>query len=295
MNVGLIDVDGHNFPNLALMKISAWHKSQGDHAEWWDGFTCYDRIYMSKVFTTEYSPDALEPCNANEIVKGGTGYGLENKLPDYIEHLFPDYSLYPQFSDTAYGFLTRGCPRGCKFCIVAEKEGRCSRKVADLSEFWRGQRHIELLDPNILASPDHMDLLQQIVKSKAWVNFNQGLDVRLINKENMELINQVKTKMFHFAWDWPEWDMIPYFETFQKLTTCKDNRKKRVYVLTNFGSTHDQDLYRINTLRRLGFDPYVMIYEKSTAPHITRQLQRWCNNKFIFWSCEQFEDYGGNK
>lgn len=295
MNIGLIDVDSHNFPNLALMKLSAWHNNQGDSVEWWNGFKHYDRVYMSRVFTNEYTHDMPFAINADEVIRGGTGYGLNNKLPDSIEHIFPDYNLYPQFANTAYGFLTRGCPRGCKFCIVGKKEGLCSRKVADLSEFWKSQNHIELLDPNILASKDHLNLLQQLVDSGSWVNFNQGLDVRLISKENMKLINQIKTKMFHFAWDWPEWDMIPYFEKFQDLSKCKDNRKKRVYVLTNFGSTHEQDLFRIYTLRNLGFDPYVMIYNKHFAPRITLKLQRWVNNKFIFWSTKKFDEYQSAK
>lgn len=143
MKIGLIDVDGHNFPNLALMKLSAWHKEQGDTVEWWWGFGQYDRVYMSKVFDRTYSPDIPEPLNAREIIKGGTGYGLDNRLPDEVEHIYPDYSLYPALTkDTAYGFLTRGCPRGCQFCIVAEKEGRASRKVVDLDEWWRGQKNI---------------------------------------------------------------------------------------------------------------------------------------------------------
>lgn len=95
MRIGLIDVDGRHFPNLALMKLSAWYKAQGDTAEWWDGFAQYDRIYMSKVFDETYSPDLPEPCNGAEIVKGGTGYGLDNRLPGDVEHTCPDYSLYP--------------------------------------------------------------------------------------------------------------------------------------------------------------------------------------------------------
>ena len=148
MKIGLIDVDGHHYPNLALMKLSAWHKSQGDTVEWWWGWGQYDRVYMSKVFDETYSPDIPEPVNAAEIIKGGTGYGMDNKLPDEIEHIYQDYSLYSELTkDTAYGFLTRGCPRGCHFCIVAEKEGRKSVKVADLSEWWRGQKIIVLMDP----------------------------------------------------------------------------------------------------------------------------------------------------
>lgn len=174
MKIGMIDVDGHNFPNLALMKLSAWHKAQGDTVEWWWGFGEYDRVYMSKVFDSTYSQDVPEPLNAREIIKGGTGYGLDNRLPDEVEHIYPDYSLYPEMTkNTAYGFLTRGCPRGCHFCIVAEKEGRGSRKVADLSEWWRGQKEIKLLDPNLLACPEHMDLLGQLSDSGAWVDFTQ--------------------------------------------------------------------------------------------------------------------------
>ncbi len=150
MKIGIIDVDGHNFPNLALMKLSAWHKARGDTVEWWwTDMVHYDRVYMSKVFDATYSPDASELLNAAEVIKGGTGYGLDNRLPDEVEHTYPDYSLYPELThDTAYGFLTRGCPRGCGFCIVAGKEGRRAAKVADLNEWWRGQRHIKLLDPN---------------------------------------------------------------------------------------------------------------------------------------------------
>ena len=128
MIIGLIDVDGHNFPNLSLMKLSAWHKAQGDTVEWWWGFGEYDRAYMSKVFDETYSLEIPEPLNAHEIIKGGTGYGLDNRLPDEVEHIYPDYSLYPAMTkDTAYGFLTRGCPRGCRFCIVAEPNGVVAR------------------------------------------------------------------------------------------------------------------------------------------------------------------------
>ena len=131
MKIGLIDVDGHNFPNLALMKISAWHKAKGDEVEWWWGFGQYDRVYMSRVFDDTYSCDIAEPLNAKEVIKGGTGYGLNNHLPGEIEHIYPDYSLYPELTrDTAYGFLSRGCPRGCHL--------HCSRKGG--ASFYKGGR-----------------------------------------------------------------------------------------------------------------------------------------------------------
>lgn len=199
--IGLIDVDSHsNFPNLALMKLSAYHKAQGDDVEWWNGFVHYDRVYQSKVFDETYTEDMDFCIMADEVVKGGTGYDLDNKLPNEIEHICPDYSIYG-ITDTAYGFLTRGCPRACPFCIVSAKEGRKSNAVADLDEFYRGQRNIELLDPNLLASKDHENLLMQLAESKAWVNFNQGLDARLLTKDNIELINNVHVKNIHFAWD----------------------------------------------------------------------------------------------
>lgn len=164
MKIGLIDVDGHNFPNLALMRISAFHKSVGDSVEWWQGeFEYYDIVYKSKIFSDEYSPDVPDPLNCGKVIKGGTGYSIRNSdgkelfdrekhsnLPDCVERMFPDYSIYPQF-DFAVSMTSRGCPRGCSFCHVAAKEGRCSIKVADVKDFWCGQKEIKVLDPNITA------------------------------------------------------------------------------------------------------------------------------------------------
>lgn len=296
MKVGLIDVDGHNFPNLALMKLSAWHKAKGDEVEWWwTDMIHYDIVYMSKVFSEEYSPDIPEPANADKVVKGGTGYGLENSLPPEIEHIYPDYSLYPDHTkDTAFGFLTRGCPRGCHFCIVAEKEGRRSVKVADLSEWWNGQRNIVLMDPNLLACKDHPDLLRQLIDSGAWVDVNQGFDCRLLTPENIDAINRMKVKDIHFAWDYmKETDaVLRGLRLYSGLATRKPHGKfGTVYTMTNFDTTMEENLFRIYTLRDMGFDPYVMIYNKPSAPREVRLLQRWCTNKMIFRSVPKFEQY----
>lgn len=295
MRIGLIDVDSHNFPNLALMKISAWHKAQGDEVEWWWGWGQYDRVYKSKVFDETYTKDIPDPLNTREVIKGGTGYGLDNNLPDEIEHMYPDYSLYPKHTaGKAYGFLTRGCPNNCPFCIVCAKEGRKSCKVANLDQWWNGQKHIVLQDPNLLACRDHMDLLGQLADSKAWVDMNQGLDARMLTDANIEALCKLKMKNIHFAWD-----LMDRSEAILKgLNLWKSAGKKAshgawgaVYVLTNFNTTMEENLYRVYTLREMGFDPYIMIYDKPNAPDEVRMLQRWVNNKYVFKSTKRFEDY----
>ena len=290
--IGLIDVDSHHYPNLALMKISAYHKSKGDTVEWWNAFMSYDRVYQAKIFTEDYTKDNEYFIKADEVIKGGTGYDLKNKLPNEIEHIFPDYSIYPT-KDTAYGFLTRGCPRGCHFCIVAEKEGRKSIQVADLTEFWNGQKNIDVLDPNLLACKNHITLLKQLSETNSTVNPNQGLDCRLLTEDNIYWLNQIKIKTMHFAWDYmrEEMSVIKGLELYNKYGKIREKRNKVVYVLVNYDTTMEENLYRIYKLRDMGYAPYVMIYNKPSASKEIKRLQRWTNNRYIFWSCEKFEDY----
>jgi len=288
VKIGLIDVDGHNFPNLALMKISAYHKSKGDSVEWAIPMLKYDIVYQAKVF--DFSPDENTCIQCEQLIKGGTGYDLDNKLPKEIESIYPDYSLYNE--KKAYGFLTRGCPRNCPFCIVGKKEGLKSYQVADLEQFWNGQKEIVLCDPNLLACKNRLELLQQLVDSKAWIDINQGLDIRFMTEDVINKIRQLKLRMLHFAWD-RETDsdlILKNLVTFRKAVDY-DFRKLRVYVLTNYETSFEFDLYRVYKLREMGYDPYIMIYDKAKASKKLRRLQRWVNNKFIFRTCDRFEDY----
>ena len=272
MKIGLYDADGHKFPNLPLMKISAWHKSQGDSVEFAVPLAEYDRVYVSRVFGDEYSKFEDFCFNTKEIVYGGTGFAItiengrevytktkDTNLPYKIEHIYPDYSLYATLTkNTAYGFLTRD---------------------------------IKLLDANLLACKDKIDLLNQLAKSGAKVDFTQGLDARFITDEVADLLAGIKIDKAHFAFDFMknERAIIKGLKIFQQKCTVR-SREAIVYMLTNYDTTIKDDLYRVNAIRDLGFQPDVRIYRKSTAPRVLRDLQRWCNNRFIFHSCD-FMDY----
>jgi hypothetical protein len=257
MKVGLIDVDGHKFPNLALMRISAYHKAQGDDVEWWLGdLFHYDVVYMSKIFSDAYSPDKPEPINADRVIKGGSGYCISLRdgqecfdqtkntaLPVEVERMFPDYSIYPQY-DFALAMTSRGCPRGCPFCHVAAKEGQRAVKVADVADFYAGQSKIVSLDPNITALPPAIkrDLLQQYADTGALIDFCQGLDIRLLTEGDIDQLNRMRMKEVHFAWDNPRDDLTEAFRRYANRATHKPHgHYATVYVLTGYNSTLDED------------------------------------------------------
>jgi hypothetical protein len=308
MKIGLWS-DAVNFPSLPLMKLSACHKARGDTVKLIDDFSeRFDLAYCSKTFnlpSIKKIPLFTQMPLADELVLGGTGFAIEVRdgkeryrkakdpgLPDEIEHCYPDYGLYPELTkDTAFGFLTRGCPNACPFCIVSGKEGAKSVHAADLSEFWRGQRYIKLMDANLLACDGADDLLVSLMESGASLDFTQGLDARFLTEDRARLLGGMKIKMIHFAFDLTrnEADIIRGLALFRKHSPLTD-RECKVYILTNYNTTRAEDWYRVKRVMELGFQPDVRIYQKGTHSRFLTDLSRWANNSRLYRACS-FAEY----
>lgn len=296
MNIGLIDVDGHNFPHLALMKLSAWHKLQGDTVEWYSGIEHYDRVYMSKVFA--FSLDDGRVLQADEVVKGGTGYKLFDQwLPDEVEHVCPDYSLYPMYKE-AYGFLTRGCVNKCPFCIVPRKEGLI-RKHADISEFLDGRRSAILMDNNVVASNWGLQQIEKIVSMKIKVDFNQGIDCRIIAKDKSiaKLLSRVSwIRHLRMAYDSSAiTDEVTTAIAYLKEAGISAHRLF-FYMLVKDGQIEDAEK-RALLLDSLGCTPFAMSYRDLDSNIPPSDEQRhfawWVNQKQAFKSC-RYKDFDFN-
>ncbi len=280
MNIGLLDVDGHNFPNLALMKISAYHKTRGDRVGWADMFGEYDIIYKSKIF--DFTGDDEYCYNTYEYIEGGSGYDLINILPENIESITAlDYSIY-NFNYSIQRFSI-GCIRECNFCIVPRKEGRIkSDKIYQLNP--QG-KHIEILDNNFFANPDWQLAIDYLAKMKQRVNFH-GIDVRILNEEQCRSLNKLKHhKQIKIAWDNPNENID---EKIKSIIKHIRPYKLMCYVLIGFDSDHEQNMYRINKLKELKIDPFVMAFDKSDP--YQKNFARWVNHKAIFKSVG-FEEY----
>lgn len=293
MRIGLIDVDSHNFPNFALMKIAAYHKSKGDHVEWAipNIFGClYDRIYASKIFT--FSPDFSGHYEC-EIIRGGTGYNIKSRLPAQIEDsTLMDYSIYPQYPFSIQ-FFSRGCIRHCPFCLVHDKEGEIHAvEPVQLNPY--GQ-WIEVLDNNFFANPEWLSAVQYLINTNQPINLH-GVDVRIMNEEQAFWLNKLRLRRsIHIAWDLPQIDLT---EKLREVTRYIKPYKLMCYILVGFNSTIEQDMYRIERCRELGIKPYVMPYrdfENKTQPsQYARDLAQYVNKPQIFKTCS-FDEFSPRK
>lgn len=320
MKIGLVDVDGHAkkkkwgatiYPNLALAKIARYWRNRGGQISWASPMEHYDIVYMSKVFN--FSPDDTYIYDADKIIKGGTGYDPLSQLPDEIDRLQPDYSIYPNIpKDTAYGFLTRGCPNKCRWCVVPKKEGAI-RPYMDVDEIAiEGRRKLVLMDNNILAAGDYcIQQLQKIIERGYRVDFNQALDARLVTDEIAQLLAKVK---------WLDNNRIRFgCDTHGQIAECE----RAMNMINRYGFTGQYFLYTMLTsdfrecYERITYwwhrtqetrashkgryvYPHAQPYRDPNNPHhIIPQWQKdmagWVNKKahFVAHSFEEFEPRKG--
>jgi hypothetical protein len=294
MKVALVDVDGHNFPNFALMRISAWHKSQGDDVQWYTPlFSHPDRIYASKVFT--FTPDYTDYAAGDpEPIKGGTGYRIYEDLPEEVDRMLPDYSIYPQY-DFAIGFLSRGCIRNCPWCVVPRKEGAL-RKYDDIERIAQGRKRVTLMDNNFLANDLEFvkEQLEKSVRMGLKIDFNQGLDARLVTPNKAELLAKVKWyKYIRFSCDTSAM-ITPLTDAVELLRRSGYKGEIFVYVLAQ---ELEDSLERIKKICEIDkkITPYCQPFRNldgdgKITDHQLERLARWCNKAWIRKTCK-FEEY----
>lgn len=300
MRVAIHDVDGHGFPNLALMRISAWHKAHGDTVEWFMPLARYDRVYASKVFT--FTPD--DPYLPPDAIRGGTGYDVTSRLRPEVESMRPDYTIYPYYKE-AYGFLTRGCVNHCPWCVVPKKEGAI-HVVDDIENICRtntGFRHSAILmDNNFLAAPIDFvrEQTEKMRQLKIRVDFNQATDARLYDDERAQIMAKVPwLSMVRISCDTDA--MLPHcVAAIQRLRGFGCRKDVLVYVLAKNDGIASA-LHRIYGLMAADKRavPFVMPYRSLTDDSIQpsaelRRLARWCNRAWIRKQCKFEEYHSGN-
>jgi len=295
IKVGLYDVDS-KIPNLALMRLSTFHRSKGDAVELYSSIMhrTYDKIYASTIF--QFSDKSYLRDN---MIVGGTGWDLKTKLPSEIEKLPPDYSLYKYPHNI--GFTARGCRLKCKFCVVPQKEG-VPFATNTIPQLWtqRDSNFLMLLDNDFFGNPEWSDRVREMNDLNLKVNFSQGLNIRnLTNEQALALASvkfrnlQNKAAQVYFAWDDPRHEKLIHRGIARCVEAGIKPWKMAFYVLIGFHSTPEEDLHRVETLRRYGCDPYVMAFDKSN-PYQNR-FARWVNHKAIFNSVPWSEYRSGVK
>jgi len=290
MKIGLLDVDGHNFPSLALMKISSFYKKKGCDIEFARIEQEYDLLYKSKIFT--FTLDNSELYKTKEVILGGTGYNIHTKLPNEIDCMFPDYSLYN--CEHAYGFLTRGCPNKCSWCVVPEKEGNI-KPYADIQDFIGDYKSAILMDNNVLASEYGIKQIEKIVSLGIKIDFNQGLDAKLIDDSIAKLLSKVKwLKPLRLACDTPQ-----SFEALHKAVEILRwrNVTPRRYFVYTLVKDPKEAMERVKKIKGIYCEPFCQPYRdfenKQEPTKEQKRFSRWVNITSVFNSV-WWEDYKYN-
>jgi len=294
MKVMLIQIDG-KMPNLALMKISSYHKSKGNQVGW--AWANPDRVYISCIFSKNlpHARGIAKFYSEAKVQIGGPALEYPNNLPKEIEHCMPDYSLYPDM-DYSLGFTTRGCIRNCPFCIVPKIEGYL-KENAHPNEFHNPEfNKIVLMDNNLLAAKSWKETLQWIQKQDLKASFNQGLDARLIDKEKAEILAETKSynlhftnRTYYFSWDQIE-DEKEVLRGLELMVDAGVNPNDlMIYTLVGFNTSHKEDYYRYKTLTERGFEPFIMIYNNRKDDPWIRHFARYVNKR-LYRVCD-LNDY----
>lgn len=288
MRIGLHDSDKTGFPNFALMKLSAYHKAAGDEVEWWNPLEHFDKVYSSKVFT--FTPEEL--MLPEDAVKGGTGYGIYTDLPDVVDNMFPDYSLYPKVNH-AIGFLTRGCIRNCPWCVVPKKEGMI-RPYKAWNEVKRSDsRDIVFMDNNVLACEWGIEQIEDMIGEDVRIDFNQGLDARLITPDVADMLGRLRwIRFLRMSCDTDA--MLDTVLSKVELLGKHGVKPWRIFVYLLVQDVKSAE-FRAVRLRDAGVDvfaqPYRDFENKIEPTQEMKYFANWVNRKQIFNSTRCFQDF----
>ena len=295
MKIGLHDAEkeyfkhGKTFPNYALMKISAWHKAQGDTVEWWIPTMRYDKVYSSKVF--DFTP--VDPYLPEYAIRGGTGYRdipIDKTLPEEIDHMFPDYSIYPE-CDYAIGYLTRGCPNNCRWCVVPKKEGKI-RPYREWKEIVRPDTDkLVLMDNNILASEHGIEQMESIIESGYRIDLNQGMDARLVNDRIADILSRLKwIRFIRFSCDQRS-QIKPIRQTIDLLGK-HGVRPYRIFIYLLVTEDIEDAAYRVESLKEYkAINLYAQAERNERLGIMPNAAQLEFQQRYIYGGCYRSETW----